>query len=377
MTTHPPTIDLAGRLHRAQDEARARGVDAVLVSPGADLRYLTGYDAKPLERLTCLVLPADGDPVLVVPALERPAALASPVGATGIDVRPWQETDDPYALVASLLPAAAPQGVLALDNHMWAEKVLALRAALPEAQQVLATPVIGALRLRKTADEVDALRTAGQAIDRVHDRMGEWLRPGRTEREVGRDIADAIVAEGHVTADFVIVGSGPNGASPHHDLSDRVIERGDPVVVDIGGSIETGYCSDSTRTYVADGEPPQDFVAYYAVLQRAQAEQCDAARPGVTAAALDAVGRDVIAAAGYGEAFVHRTGHGIGMETHEEPYIVAGNDQVLEAGMAFSIEPGIYLAGRHGARIEDIVVCTDDGAERMNTTPRDLVVLAG
>ena len=368
---------LGSRLARAQQQARTLGVDAVLVSPSADLRYLTGYDAAPLERLTCLVLPVDADPVLVVPALEQPAALAAPVGAAGIEVVAWPESDDPYALVASLLPAAATRGTLALDNRMWAEKVLALREALPAARQVPADPVIGALRMRKAPDEVDALRAAGRAIDRVHQRMGEWLRPGRTEREVGRDIAVAIVAEGHVSADFVIVGSGPHSASPHHELSERVILPGDPVVVDIGGSVESGYCSDSTRTYVAGGAPPDDFAAYYAVLLEAQQQQCAYARPGISAEALDAVGRDVIAAAGYGEAFVHRTGHGIGLETHEQPYIVAGNELVLEPGMAFSIEPGIYLAGRHGARIEDIVVCTDDGAERMNTTSRELTVLAG
>ncbi|MDF2968784.1 MAG: family metallopeptidase [Nocardioidaceae bacterium] len=347
------------------------------MTPSADLRYLTGYDAKPLERLTCLVLPADGDPVLVVPALERAAALASPVGATGLEVAAWQETDDPYALVTELLPAAARTGTLAVDNRMWAEKVLALRTAVPDARQVLADPVLSALRMRKAPDEVQALRAAGQAVDRVHRRMGEWLRAGRTERQIGRDIAAAIVAEGHVSVDFVIVGSGPNGASPHHDLSDRLIEPGDPVVVDIGGTMESGYCSDSTRTYVAGHSPPDDFARYYEVLRTAQDRQCAYARPGVSAEALDAVGRDVITAAGYGKAFLHRTGHGIGMETHEEPYIVAGNHLVLEPGMAFSIEPGIYLPGRHGARIEDIVVCTDEGAERLNTTSRELTVLAG
>ncbi|HLK95233.1 MAG TPA: aminopeptidase P family N-terminal domain-containing protein, partial [Nocardioidaceae bacterium] len=199
---------LQDRLGRAQQQARALGIDALLVSPSADLRYLTGYDAKPLERLTCLVLPADGDPVLVVPALERAAALASPIGAAGLEVAAWQETADPYALVVSMLPTEAAAGTLALDNRMWAEKVLALRAAVPDARQVLADPVLGALRMRKAPDEVDALRAAGQAIDRVHRRMGEWLRPGRTERQVGRDIADAIAAEGHVSVDFVIVGSG-------------------------------------------------------------------------------------------------------------------------------------------------------------------------
>ena len=223
MSTHPPASDLADRLARARDAARAHEVDALLVTPGPDLRYLVGYDAIPLERLTCLVVPADGDPVIVVPGLEKPAAVASPVGELGLELLTWGETDDPYALVASLVPES---GVLALDNHMWAEKVLRLRDALPHASQTLAGSVLRDLRIRKTADEVEALRRAGAAIDRVHAQVPQWLRSGRTEREVGRDIADAIIAEGHATVDFVIVGSGPNGASPHHELSDRVIEPG-------------------------------------------------------------------------------------------------------------------------------------------------------
>jgi Xaa-Pro aminopeptidase len=206
--------------------------------------------------------------------------------------------------------------------------------------------------------------------------MHEWLRPGRTEAEVGRDIADAILAEGHSAVNFVIVGSGPNGASPHHQLSDRVIEAGDPVVVDIGGTMPDGYCSDCTRNYIAGGRTPADFAEYHGVLLEAQKASCASVRPGVTAQSVDAAARDVIAAAGYGEMFMHRTGHGIGLEEHEDPYIVAGNDIDLEPGMCFSIEPGIYAAGRHGARIEDIVVVTDDGVERLDTIDRELVVLS-
>jgi Xaa-Pro aminopeptidase len=371
VTTHPPVADLAARLERARLAARATEVDALLITPGPDLRYLVGYDAIPLERLTCLVVPADGDVRVVVPGLEKPAALASPIGELGIDVLTWGETDDPYALVASLLPEHAR---VALDNHMWAEKVLRLRAAMPAAEQLLAGTVLRELRMRKTPDEVESLRRAGAAIDRVHARVPEWLRAGRSEREVGRDIADAIVAEGHVRVDFVIVASGPNGASPHHELSDRVIEQGDPVVVDIGGTMPDGYCSDETRTYSV-GEPPAEFSAYYAVLLEAQLAACAHVRPGVTAESVDAAAREVIAAAGYGERFVHRTGHGIGLETHEEPYIVSGNTEVLEPGMAFSIEPGIYLPGQHGARIEDIVVCGEAVGERVNLRPRELVVI--
>jgi Xaa-Pro aminopeptidase len=358
------------------------GFDALLVTPGADLRYLTGYDALPLERLTCLVLPATGEPHLVVPALEEPAAQASPAGMSssarlGIQIVPWQETEDPVALVARILgngTAVSAVATVALDDHMWAEKVLAFRGAMPHARQVVAGPLLQQLRMRKSTDEIQALRMAGAAIDRVHARMAEWLRVGRTEREVGRDIADAIIAEGHTRVDFVIVASGPNGASPHAEVSDRVIEAGDTVVVDIGGTTEAGYCSDETRTYSL-GNPPADAGDYYAVLLRAHLAACEHARPGVTAESVDAAARDIITAAGYIEAFLHRTGHGIGLETHEEPYIVTGNRTVLEPGMTFSIEPGIYLPGKHGARIEDIVAITEDGSERLNQRPRDLAVL--
>ncbi len=257
---------------------------------------------------------------------------------------------------------------------MWAEKALRFRAAMPAAEQVAAGPVLAELRMRKSAAEVELLREAAGAIDRVHTRMGEWLRPGRTEAEVGRDIAAAMLAEGHTTADFVIVASGPNGASPHHETSDRVIAAGDPVVVDIGGTTAAGYCSDSTRTYAA-GEPSEEFRTAYSALQAAQEAAVAHVRPGVTAESVDAAARSVLEAAGLGEYFIHRTGHGIGLETHEEPYIVAGNTLPLEPGMAFSVEPGFYLAGRHGARIEDIVVTTADGVEALNRRPHELVIL--
>jgi Xaa-Pro aminopeptidase len=362
----------AERLSLARKAAADAGLDALLISPGADLRYLTGYHAHVSERLVCLAVPAVGEPFLVVPELEQPGAEASPLGGLGIDIIGWGETDDPYAVVAARLPAGLER--VAVDNHMWAEKVLAFRAALPGAGQSLAGRVLLELRMRKTPAEIEALRRAGAAIDRVHRRIGEWVRAGRTEREAARDIADAILQAGHTTADFVIVASGPNGASPHHEVSDRVIRAGDPVVVDIGGTTQDGYCSDSTRTY-AVGEPPAAFRELYEVLQRAQHAQIQAIRPGITAEQLDAVGRGMIAAAGYGEHFIHRTGHGIGLETHEEPYIVSGSTRPLEPGMAFSVEPGIYLPGRFGARIEDIAVCTADGGERLNLTARDLVVL--
>ena len=324
-----------------------------------------------LERLTCLAVPAAGDPFLVVPRLELPAAQASPAVALDLDLVPWDETDDPYALVARRLGGLGAGAGVGLSDRMWALMVLAFRDALPAVRQDLASVALRALRMRKTPAEVAALLAAGEAIDRVHARVPGWLRAGRTERQVAADIADAIVEEGHARVDFTIVGSGPNAASPHHEVSDRVLRAGDAVVVDIGGTMPSGYCSDCTRTYVL-GTPPADFTAYYQVLHDAQEAAYEAVRPGVAAEAIDAAAREPIAAAGYGEFFVHRTGHGIGLEVHEDPYIVSGNAEPLAPGMAFSIEPGIY-PGPHGARIEDIVVCTEQGGQRLNNAPRDLV----
>ncbi|GII61210.1 dipeptidase [Sphaerisporangium krabiense] len=359
------------RLAAVREAAGAAGVGALLLTPGPDLRYVTGYDALPLERLTCLVVPAAGEAFLVVPRLELPAAEHSPAARLGLEFVAWDETDDPYALVARRLGSPS---VVALADRMWAMQSLRFRAALPGAEQVLAGSVLGRLRVRKSPAEVAALREAGAAIDAVHAQVPGFLRAGRTEREVGRDIAEAILAAGHSTVDFVIVASGPNGASPHHELSDRVIRPGDPVVVDIGGQMPSGYCSDSTRVYCV-GEPPAGFAEYYEVLRRAQEAACAAVRPGVPCEAVDAAARDIIAEAGHGEHFIHRTGHGIGLETHEDPYIVSGNTAPLAPGFAFSVEPGIYLPSRHGARIEDILVCTETGGERLNDRPRELVVV--
>ncbi|RSD07233.1 M24 family metallopeptidase [Amycolatopsis eburnea] len=371
-TPAPDAAALRARLDRARTAAAAAGTDALLIAPGSDLRYLLGQAGGSFERLTTLVVPADGTPALVVPKLEAPGYADVPTDELGVELLTWVDGDDPYKLVADRL---GKPGRVAVSDFTPALHVLALRSALGETEQTLAGPVVRELRMRKDAAEIASLREAGAAIDRVHARVHEWLRPGRTEAEVGADIAAAIVEEGHVQADFVIVGSGPNGASPHHDVSDRVIEKGDVVVVDIGGPLPAGYNSDSTRTYAVGTPRDADVAETYAVLQRAQAAAVAAVKPGVTAEAVDAAARDVIAEAGFGEYFIHRTGHGIGLDVHEEPYIIAGNALPLEPGMAFSVEPGIYQPGRWGARIEDIVIVTADGVESVNNQPHDLVVL--
>ena len=352
----------------------AAGLEALIVTPSADLRYLTGYDARPLERLTALVVPAADDPVLVVPELEVAEAERSPAALAGMQIRTHSETADAHSAAAALVRGAAR---IAVNDAMPARHLFALQQASADSTFSPAGALLSNLRMRKAPDEIASLRQAGASIDRVHRRMGELLKVGRTERAIAAQIGEAIVEEGHSRVDFVIVGSGPHSASPHHSVSDRTVESGDCVVVDIGGTTVAGYCSDSTRTYVVGGDPPSELLDFYPVLLEAQRAQCDFAAPGTTAEAVDRVGRQLIADQGYGEHFIHRTGHGIGLETHEDPYIVEGNPLVLEPGMAFSIEPGIYLPGRQGARIEDIVVVTPDGVERLNTTSRCLEVVDG
>ncbi|ORW67046.1 M24 family metallopeptidase [Mycolicibacter senuensis] len=361
----------AHRLAAAAAATGKAGLAGLVITPGYDLRYLTGSRAQTFERLTALVLPVSGPPTMVVPRLELAALRESAVADLGVAVRDWVDGEDPYRMVGEALggrPATA-----AVTDAMSALHLLPLIDVLG-ATPVLATDVLRQLRMIKDPSEIDALRKAGAAIDRVHARVPEFLVSGRTEADVAADIADAIVAEGHSEVAFIIVGSGPHGADPHHECSERELALGDIVVVDIGGPVEPGYHSDSTRTYSL-GEPEPEVAHRYSVLQRAQRAAVECVRPGVTAAQVDAAARDVLAEAGLAEYFVHRTGHGIGLSVHEEPYIVAGNDIALAAGMAFSVEPGIYFPGEWGARIEDIVLVTADGAEALNNRPHDLVVV--
>ena len=361
----------ARRLVTAATVTADAGLAGLVITPGYDLRYLLGSRAQTFERLTALVLPAGGTPTIVVPRLELAALAESAAADLGMAVRDWVDGDDPYRLVADVLgPATAP---VAVTDAMPALHLLPL-AELLGVSPVLATGVLRRLRMIKDTSEIDALRQAGAAIDRVHARVPELLAPGRTEAQVAADIAEVIVGEGHSEVSFVIVGSGPHGADPHHECSDRQLHAGDVVVVDIGGAWAPGYHSDSTRTYVL-GEPDSQVAQHYSVLQRAQRAAVEAVRPGITAEQVDAAARDVLADAGLAEFFVHRTGHGIGLSVHEEPYIVAGNDLPLAAGMAFSVEPGIYFPGHWGARIEDIVVVTDSGAEPLNHRPHDLIAV--
>jgi Xaa-Pro aminopeptidase len=363
---------LADRVDRVRRRMAERGVDVLLVSLGADLPYLTGYEAMPLERLTMLVLPADGDATLVVPRLEAPRVEERP---DVFALRPWDETEDPVAVVAGL---AGRPPVAAVGDRTWARFVLDLQDALPGTAWRRASEITGPLRAVKGPDEVAALRRAAEAADRVAAALqaGEIPLVGRTEADVSAELGRRLVAEGHARVNFAIVGSGPNAASPHHEPGDRVIEAGEVVLCDFGGTTADGYCSDITRC-VHTGPPAAEVVDLYAVLREAQAAGVAAAVVGAPCEAVDAAARKRIVDAGWGDRFVHRTGHGIGLEEHEDPYLVEGNGELLVAGHAFSVEPGIYLPGRTGLRLEDIVVATEAGPDPLNRADHDLVVVEG
>ena len=373
------------RLAAARAGLARRGAAALLIGVGSDLRYLTGHVAHPMERLTMLVLPTTGQVAIVVPRLESMAAAASPAGAAGlVEIVPWDETDDPYGIVAARIATratdAAP-GRLLVDSSLWAMHLLALQRALPGRAFGLATEVIRDLRIVKQPGEIERLRAAAHAADRALDQIAHGPLVGRTEADVSREIGERLVAEGHQFAQFAIVASGPNSASPHHHASERVIRAGEPIVLDIGGTLDA-YCSDMTRTiWVTGGDPAQapteEFRTIHELVRRANAAATAAVGPGAACEQLDEVARRIIREGGYGEAFIHRLGHGIGLDGHEDPYLVADSPDSLSAGMAFSIEPGIYLQGRFGVRIEDIVVCGESGPDVLNEATRELLIVDG
>ncbi|HSM34101.1 MAG TPA: Xaa-Pro peptidase family protein [Anaerolineae bacterium] len=368
------------RLEATQAAVAAQGSAAMLVGVGPELEWLSGYAAHGIERLNLLVIPAHGPISYISPRLEASAALQAP-GLPGdvVELRCWEETEDPFRLLPPLVGRTSGGGFLVSDG-LRAAFLLRLQAVLPAAEWGVASAVLAPMRRVKDDEEVALLRAAAAAADRAIERIIAGPLIGRTEAEVARDVRDALVQEGHESAEFAIVASGPNSASPHHEPGGRRIGPGEPLLLDIGGR-RAGYCSDITRTvWVAaeDGSAPDDgFVTIYELTSAAQAAARAAVRPGVTFDALDASARAIIAAGGFGDHFIHRLGHGIGLEVHEEPYLVSGNQATAVAGNTFSCEPGIYLEGRYGVRIEDAVVCTPEGGESLNAAPRALRVVAG
>jgi Xaa-Pro aminopeptidase len=364
---HVDTSVYLDRLAKVRMAMVEQGVDTLLLSVGHDLPYLTGYTAMPLERLTMLVVPRDGEATMVIPALEAPRVVERP----GLfELRPWNETDDPSAIVGGLVAGAQR---IAIGDQMWARFLVELLPHVPAASFERAVSVVGALRMTKDQAEIDALRAAGAAVDKIAGELqrGEIVLVGRTEAQVSAELSRRIIEEGHDKVNFAIVAAGENAASPHHHAGDRVIRANEIVLCDFGGTM-AGYCSDTTRCVVT-GEVPADVAEAYAVLLEAQAVGVRAGAVGTPCEEVDRATRKVIDDAGFGEYFIHRTGHGIGMEEHEDPYIVEGNSLPLAAGHAYSVEPGIYVPGKWGMRLEDIVVATTEGPVALNNSDHSLV----
>ncbi|MFD3911434.1 aminopeptidase P family protein [Streptomyces sp. NPDC058603] len=373
-TTAPPppftADDYRARMARAAGSAAEAGLAGVLIAPGPDLTYLTGYrPTADTERLTMLVVAAGQDPVLVVPTLEAPDAARAP-GAPALTLRDWTDGEDPYGVTAPLLD---PAGRFGVSDNAWAMHLLALQQALPGTSYVALTEALPMLRAVKDARELTRLAAAGAAADAAYGEILKVRFAGRRETDVAADLAALLLEHGHSQVDFTVVGSGPNGADPHHEADDRVIVHGDMVVLDFGG-LKYGYGSDTTRT-VHVGEPGAEERRVHDLVRAAQQAGFEAVRPGAACQDVDRAARAVISAAGYGEYFIHRTGHGIGVTTHEPPYMIEGEERPMVPGMCFSVEPGVYLPGRFGVRIEDIVTVTEDGGRRLNNTPREMAIV--
>jgi Xaa-Pro aminopeptidase len=365
------TEDYAARMSRAAQAAAGAGLTGLLVTPGPDLRYFAGYTAMAVsERITMLAIQAGRQPAMIVPAIERADAQAAP-GAQALSISVWSDGQDPYQETAALLE---PGGRYAISDSAWAMHLLGLQRQLPDSSFASMTAALPMLRAIKDADELELLASGAAALDAV---FGDLLRmrfSGRREMDVASDLADLLREHGHSEVEFTLVGSGPNGANPHHQVSGREIEEGDMVVLDFGG-IKGGYASDITRT-VHVGEPCAEEREVYDVVARAYTAGLEAVRPGAACQEVDRAARRLIADAGYGEQFIHRAGHGIGLMGHEPPYMVEGETIALEPGMCFSIEPGVYLAGRFGVRIEDIVAVTEDGGRSFNSTGHELQIVS-
>ena len=363
--------DYAARMRHAVESATAAGLSGVLVGIGPDLTWLSSYTPTAVtERLTLLVLTPDHPHTLVVPTLERPDAAAA-VGASALTLVDWADGADPYQSVAPLL---RPDGRYGISDGTWAMHLLGLQKALPLSNYEALTVCQPMLRAVKDEHELSRMAAAGAAADAAYGEILGVRFTGRRETEVAADLAALLRKFGHEQVDFTVVGSGPNGANPHHEAGERVIQPGDAVVLDFGGLLD-GYGSDTTRT-VTVGEPSEEVREVHEIVRRAQQAAFEAVRPGVACEEIDWVARQVIRNAGYGEYFIHRTGHGIGVTTHEPPYMVAGEKQPLVPGMCFSIEPGIYLPGKFGVRIEDIVTVTDDGGRRLNNTDHGIGIVS-
>jgi Xaa-Pro aminopeptidase len=361
---------IADRLEGARERLRQRGWHALWLGQSTNLRYLSGVVEKPSERLFGAFVPAEGEPAMIVPRLYHDEM--ADVSAIGT-VRSWTDEDGMASAVQRWIDVP-PGATVAVDPLIEARFLFLLQDELPRVRFASAAPLLADMRLHKDEYEKACLRRAARMADAVMAEITGRSPVGRKEREVAADIERLFEEHGSEGVSFSPISSaGPNAAFPHHMPDDTVVQAGQCLVLDFGG-VYQGYASDITRTVFA-GDPPAELRRIYEVVRAAQQHAVQGLRPGMPAQAADALARDSISRAGYGPAFIHRLGHGIGLDVHEAPYLVAGSDAPLEPGVAFSVEPGVYLTGLGGVRIEDIVVMNDDGPERLNHAPRELACI--
>ena len=358
------------RLENTRSKMARENIDLLLVTPGPNLRYLSGYKAKNLERLTCLAIDSHQNLKMIVPSLEKLSAEKAGVQELGIEIVTWNEDENPYEKLSEISTGKQ----ISIDGSMNAAKVLNIQHQFDGSLFSNADELLSDLRSIKSAYEISQLELAGKYIDEVHSQIAEIFETGDTEKSLAKKIHNLIVEVGHDSVDFVIVASGINSASPHHEPTDKEIVSGDVLLIDIGGTTPGGYCSDCTRMYCV-GKIDSEFKDKYEILRQAQESAISKVSTKITAAGLDSVSRTYLEKHNLGEYFIHRTGHGIGLETHEEPYIVSTNEKFLEDGQAFSIEPGFYIEKQFGARIEDIVVKNGEDTLICNKNTKDIVVI--
>ena len=362
------------RTERFRTLLRDRSIDAAVLTLGAEVPWMIGYEPMPLERITALIVRPDDSPTLLVPKLEAARVRER---SDLFKILSWKESVDPYGLIVDGLKGAKR---VAFSDRGWASWLLATMRHASDSEFFSLSELGIDIRREKDDVELLTLAAAGAAADAVAEKLlgGEVELLGKTEREVSDELSRLLLDYGHSRVNFAIVGSGPNSASPHHEPSLRVIGRNEPVVCDFGGTFsvngEPGYCSDITRT-VFVGRPDSRFQRLYEVLELAQRTARSSIVAGMSLSAADATARDVIDAAGYKEYFIHRLGHGIGLEEHEEPYLVSNATDVVRERDCFSVEPGIYVPGSYGARIEDIVTVEGGKLTSFNEVNRHLIQL--
>lgn len=356
------------RIQKIQAIMKSQNTDYMVFAPTSHLFYLTGLKTTADERLQVFLVPAEGKPVMIMPDMYREAA--ENLEEKNFELATWSDETDPVNLLLPLIKKGS--AIAAIDERMWAGHFLSLRRAFVGFEFIGVSNLMREIRMFKDQYEMSQLAKAGGLTDKVMAEVRMVIQPGISEKELAFFVESKLKEYGAEELSFKpIVASGPNTSSPHHYTGERKLQMGDLVVLDFGGLFQ-GYCSDMTRTFSV-GKASAEVKKVFNAVKDANEAGFLAVQQGIACEKVDEAAREVISRAGYGEYFIHRTGHGIGLDIHEDPYIVKGNQEILKTGMTFSIEPGIYLPGKFGVRIEDIVGLTENGPVRFNNFSRELI----